>query len=188
MKQTIILIIAFNIFLIPCLAQTKKAAINKILSSNVGGNAKINSELASVYIKVEGDGKFTSDRIKETYDITWFRLYNNFKGEISFCAYDLSVSPTGKIGLHYKIEKTSNYADLSSENNEEISRGFPRYDFCNRYKLKSGKTFLFGVPKNQLVKDTRITIQFFYSWEDEIISNEPENYVYYYAPYHRVEK
>ncbi len=188
MKQTIILVIAFNIFFIPCLAQKKKVAANSVKTSTVGKSAKINSEQASIFIKVEGDGKYTSDRAKETYDITWFRLYNNFKGDISFCVYDLSVSPTGKIGLHYEIEKNPNYANSSSENNEEISNGFPRYDFCNRYKLKGGKSFLFGIPKSQLVKETRIKIQFFYAWEDEFISNEPVNYVYYYAPYHRVEK
>ncbi len=158
---------------------------------NVSGKSKIQfnkvkllEDKPSVYVTFENYGKFTPATAKKTYDIAWFRLHNNFKGAISFCSYDSSVSPTGKIGVHYEIEKTPNRTDLSSRNNDSVPIGFPPYDFCNSYNLKSGKTFLFGIPQNHLLKDTRVKIQFYFPWEDELdflTVKEPQHYIYYYV-------
>ncbi len=86
--------------------------------------------------------------------------------------------------MHYEIEKSPDRSDSTTRNNEDIPRGFTRFDFCRTYTLKSGGSFLFGVIQNHLIKDTRIKIQIFYPWEDEVdygVVKEPQHYVYIYA-------
>ena len=185
MKKIIILAIIFILFLIPCLAQRKiKGVKKKPTLSSIKRIGKINQELPSVYVTFENYGKYYWDRTKQTYDIAWFRLHNNFRENISFCYYDTSVSATGKIGVHYEIEKSPNNADPTSRNNEDIPTGFIPFDVCDSYTLKSGKNFLFGIIQDHLIKDTRIKIHFYYSWEDELdfgTVKEPQHYVYFYA-------
>lgn len=186
MKQIIFLTILSLILLFPCSAQKKIKSVKKksTISSIHRKSGKINQEQPSVYVTFENYSKYTWDKTQETYDVAWFSLHNNFSGNISFCQYDTSLSATGKIGAHYEIEKVPNINDPTTKNNEDTPRGFPRFDFCNDYKLKSGANFLFGIIQNHLIKGTRIKIQIFYPWEDEMdfgVVNDPKHYIYFYA-------
>jgi len=170
---------------IPCAAQKKiKRVVKNSAISNIQKSQKINRDKPSVYVTFENYDKNTWERTGETYNIVWLRLHNNFKGDISFCYYDVSVSATGKTGVFWEVEKKPDNTDLSSRNNEDVPTGFRRFDFCNTYKLKSGSSFLFGVIEGHLSKENRIKIQFFYPWEDayeSITGREPQHYVYYYG-------
>ncbi len=185
MKQVILFIIISITLLIPCEAQKKiKNVVRKSTNSSVYRVGKIKQEQPSVYVTFENYGKYTWDKTQQTYDIAWFRLHNNFSGNISFCYYDTSVSATGKIGVHYEIEKSPNNSDSTTRNNEDIPRGFTTFDFCDAYTLKSGKTFLFGIIQNHLIEDTRIKIQIYYPWEDKLdygTVKEPQHYIYFYV-------
>jgi hypothetical protein len=146
-------------------------------------NARIDGEKSAVHITFE---KITTIVIKredrsEFYNVVWLRLHNNLKGPISFYSYDESVSPTGKKGIHYGIEKTSSGKSLN-EADKEIPNGFPPYDIANYTRLESGKSYLFGIPQFHLIEDTRIAIQIFYPWQvgRESPSDQTVNFVYFY--------
>lgn len=141
---------------------------------------KLNNDMPSVYVTFEKYEKLYSEKTNQTLEIVWLRVHNNFKGDITFCSYDTSVSPTGKIVLNYIAEKTLDFADLSTRNNESIPLGMPGFDICNEYGLKSGNSFLFGVYQKDLTKDRSIKIQFVYPWEDAFdarTGNEPNHFV-----------
>jgi hypothetical protein len=136
----------------------------------------------SVYITFDKFGEFASAARKETYEIIWFRLHNNFRGPISFCYYDLSVSPTGKIGLQYLVEKNLDLSDLATRNNESVPLGMPGGDICDLYSLAPGKTFLFGVLKSHLTRGRNIKVRFFFPWEGPFKNKtgyDPEHFVYF---------
>lgn len=179
MKFIIYVLLFFFSLTLQIYPQSKNiSTVSKVKS----GNKKLSKDKPSAYITFEKYDEFTSDRTKKTYDIAWFLIHNNFGESISFCYYDLSVSPTGKIGLHYEVEKDLDFTDLSSRNNEFIPLGFPSYDMCNAYKLGSGKTFLFGIPQSHLTENTRFKVKFFYDWEDvyeSFTGKEPEHYIYF---------
>lgn len=179
---TIILLAVFS-FAFQVNAQSKTDSNKEKTSTN---DLKLNKDKPSVYITFEKYDQFYFERTDQTYDIIWLRVHNNFKGDISFCSYDTSVSPTGKIGLDYIAEKRLDLSDLSTRNNESVPLGMPGFDLCNQYVLKSGESFPFGVHQKDLVKGNQIKIRFFYPWEDAYkawTGNEPTHYIYYYAFY-----
>lgn len=161
------------------LSQTE---LRKRISQNQLNNISLEANKPDVYITFDKITTYKSNR-NETYEVVWLRLHNNLKGSISFYDYDESLTPTGKIGIHYIVEKQLKYDKPSSRDSSPLPLGFPPYDAPTFYELKSGKSFLFGIPKPHLIEGAKIRIQIFYPWEvgQELqINRNPEHFVYFY--------
>lgn len=144
-------------------------------------NITINPSKPDVFITFDKITTYNSNQ-NEKYEVVWLRLHNNLKGNISFYDYDESVSPTGKIGIHYMVEKIPKNYKMSSRDNSEMPLGFPPYDAPTFYELKGGKSFLFGIPKPHFIEDSMIKIQIFYPWEvgrELEINRNPEHFIYF---------
>lgn len=162
-----------------CYSQTKTKKVN---SANNLTKVKIDENKADVYITYENISTYTSKR-NETYKVVWLRLHNNLKGSISFFSYDDSLTPTGKKGIHYGIEKVPSYDESK---NGKIPIGYPPDDLVFITVLKSGKSYLFGIPEFHLIDYTHIKIQFFYPWEvgqefdfERSTGKAPEHFIYF---------
>ncbi len=156
----------------------KKTKTKKVLSY------KLNELMPTVYITFEKYETFVYERTRESFDMILLRVHNNSKGTVSFSSYDGSLSPSGKTTLHYRAENVPISSNQSSRNNEKVSQGVPDSDVFNELKVKSGKSFLFVVFKDDLEKGKRIKVQFSYPWEDSFsafLGEEPEHIVYFYA-------
>ncbi len=141
-----------------------------------------------MYIEFEKISKHTYEIEGRTksHNVVWLRLHNNMKGSISFFSYDISVSRTGKKGIHYLVKKLLRISEPSSRDNSNIPIGFPPYDGLELSELKSGKSSSFGIPQIHMIKGTKIAIEFFYPWQvgrEFEVDDEPENYVYFLEGY-----
>jgi hypothetical protein len=145
-------------------------------------NFKLNKDKPTVFITFERYQTFVYERTKESFDMVVLRIHNNSKGTITFSSYDGSVSPWGKTTIHYRAELIPDESKPSTRNNEKIPPGVPDTDVFSELEIKSGKSFLFVVFKEDLEKGKRIKIQFSYPWEDAFYAfngSEPEHLVYF---------
>jgi hypothetical protein len=62
--------------------------------------------------------------------------------------------------------------------NIDVPVGYNTGNTCSLFEVKSGKSLLFAVPAEHLVKGLSIKIPFSYEWEDETVNN-PTHFVYF---------
>lgn len=147
-------------------------------------NIKISADNPSVYITFEKFGKRTPLREGESEDGMWLRIHNNIRHSIRFCSFGTSeegeqlIAPNNEfqIGINYDIEIT-NYK-LFGKTRADAPNGYPTGSLCFGYELKAGKSVLFSVPAEHLVKGLSIKIPFKYEWEEESEDN-PTHFVYF---------
>jgi len=146
----------------------------------------IKSNEPSVFISFEKSGKAHPLFQGETDDRYWLRLRNNTKGDIEFCYFEVEKQ-YGDIAIRYNIEQENNFGSeapvsstsqvLATQGNktseasaaEQIPNGYALGDSCLVYRLSSGRSVLFSVPKVHLNRSDgsfRIDIPFKYGWED----------------------
>lgn len=160
-------------------------AQNAIVDPSVrNASTKLIEKFPSVYISFDNTELITSKASLNKYEVAWFRLHNNTRFVLRFCAYDTSISRTGKPGIHYEIEKVWNYSDTGLPSPPILVSSFPATDLCTYQSLESGKAFLFGVQKAEiLTENSRLRIRFQFPWESErdvLLGNEVEHFVYFY--------
>ncbi len=126
------------------------------------------------------------------------RLHNNMRWNVLVCQYDKPPGATDVIGVHYSLvetpktifdpETTTTYADgrvVSSKTPEKvIPRGYPKFDFCDPYELKSGQSILFPVSQDHLIREARLSVDFYYAWEnvnEARTGKEPWHSVVFYS-------
>jgi hypothetical protein len=110
-------------------------------------------------------------RAGESDQGVWLRLHNNTRWPI---VIEMNSVPSeyGDAGLFYDVVSDS----------KVILEG--QCHVCSSNKLSPGRSLLFSLPREDLVKGGAIRINFSYGWEnpdDVFAGREPEHYVYFYA-------
>lgn len=149
-----------------------KSAPKKIIASRPG--------VSMSFIRFE---QIRSNEKGLRHRLAWIRIDNNMTFPIRFCSYDGSVSPNGKVGATFELEKIPNLTEPSSRDNSSLPLGMIGYDMCTERTIKSGKSFEFALSIDSYRRDTRIKFQFFYDWEDAFetrTGNEPSHFVYFF--------
>src|SRR3954452_13178796 len=104
---------------------------------------------------------------------------------ISFCIFGLSKESTlptkpeenTQIGLYYDV--ILNARSLADNRPlPKVPVGYPIRGACQNYELQSGRSLLFGIPKEHLAEELSIRIGFSYEWE-KISENNPIHLVYF---------
>ena len=107
--------------------------------------------------------------------VVWLQLNNNYRWGISVCHFDKTDVKQGIVGLHYEMEAMDQSRLINSSHSDsttnsptltQMPRGNPTFDFCDEFRLKSGTTIRFKVPRSEFVRWARLKVPFFMEWED----------------------
>jgi hypothetical protein len=140
---------------------------------------------SGVYVTFERLGKRTPLRNDENGEGVWLRLHNNMRYSISLCAFgitekgeqQITYGKDTQIGVKYDV--VLNPVALTEERpNIDVPTGYNTGSTCHLFRVKSGKSFIFAVPAEHLVKGLSIRIPYIYEWEDETINN-PTHLVFF---------
>lgn len=160
-------------------------AQNKIRTVGKAPNPKVIADKSGVYVTFERLGKRTPLRDDENGEGVWLRLHNNMRYSISLCAFGISeegeqLITYGKdtqIGVKYDV--VLNPVAITAERpNIDVTVGYNTGSTCHLFEVKSGKSLVFAVPAEHLVKGLSIKIPFSYEWEDETVNN-PTHFVFF---------
>jgi hypothetical protein len=159
-------------------AQDKKESSEK---KTLADYFLIEKNKPSVYIKFEKSGTASPLYEGEGRERYWLRLFNNTRGNVSFCFHKVAKE-YGDIGIYYDVEeilskngegypeieeptvKTKKETESKSEKTEpqkvnpedvKIPHGYSYGDVCVVYNLESGKSVLFSIPKEHLIVGKR---------------------------------
>jgi hypothetical protein len=160
-------------------AQNKKRTAGKTPSPTVV------ADKPGVYVTFERFGKRTPLRDDEGGEGVWLRLNNNMRYSISVCYFSIleegeqlnTLSKNAQTGVKYDVVLNS-VAITDERPNIDVPIGYNTGDTCTVFKLKSGKSLVFAVPAEHLVKGLSIKIPFIYEWEEESEDN-PTHFVYF---------
>ena len=192
MKGLFFLLSALVLLLLP----VSHFGINPKMAIQNNAQVRVVKNKPSVYISFEREGKREPLYPEESTKGIWLRLHNNTRWTIYFCAFDVP-SIYGERGLYHEVEKLSvdkeggTYKDsadkaepMSSSQASQPPVGYRNNHTCRVFRLLSGKSILFSVPREHLGEGLAIKIAFNYSWEnliDVIEGTEPEHYAYFYS-------
>lgn len=126
---------------------------------------KVDDRKPAVYLELQ-------DSAVENDNQLWFRLHNNTK-------WSIRLEASG--GDPRRDDRVLFYSILSSR--DVLKEDFP-CRVCSIVLLRSGRNFLFGVPKARLDNIYALRLTFSYEWEDDLdvfARKEPSHYVYFYA-------
>jgi hypothetical protein len=166
MKFKVQILIVLTICLYPCLAQKKELNTTDV---------RLVKNHPHVYISYEREAKIEPLYEGESNKRIWLRFHNNSKWKVMFCS-NLVPKEYGETEVEYEIERYIGSGEVPSA----------RYsDACGYFSLKSGKTVLFSIPQEHLLKGLAIKIQFRYEWETEPNGSdnllEPKHYTFFYS-------
>jgi hypothetical protein len=143
---------------------------------------KLTPNKPSAYIKFERIGKGEPLEIDEGNERIWLRLINNTKWTVTLFEFDMIEGNAGK-GLYYEIER-----EIDNGLPKEVPIGYRRTGdaFSPAALLKSGKSILFSVPREHLVENLTIRIDFNFIWERNkekaySTESEPRHSIYFSA-------
>jgi hypothetical protein len=160
-------------------AQNKKRAVCKITKPT------LIADKPGVYVSFEKYGKRTPLREDESGEVVWLRLHNNMRYSISLCAFGISeegeelimYSKNTQVGVRYDV--VLNPVPITEERpNIDVPLGYNTVSTCHLFEVKPGKSMLFAVPVEHLVKGLSIQIPFSYEWEEKTVDN-PTHFVYF---------
>lgn len=148
-------------------------------------NPTIVTDKPGVYVAFERLGKRTPLRDDESGDGVWLRLYNNMRYSISLCAFGISeegeqlitYGKNTQIGVKYDVVLNA-LAITDERPNVNVPVGYNTVSTCHLFKVQPGKSMVFAVPAEHLVKGLSIKIPFSYVWEGETVNN-PTHFVYF---------
>ncbi len=166
------------------LSFTAKAQ-NKIRTTGKSTNPTVITDKSGVYVTFERFGKRTPLRDDEDGEGVWLRLNNNMHHSVSVCVFGISdegeelitYRKGAQIGLKYDVVLNP-VSITNNQSQPNVPIGYNTGDTCNLFRIKSGKSMLFAVPSEHLVKGLSIKIFFIYEWEDETVNN-PTHLVYF---------
>lgn len=164
---------------------------NKNSSPKKAASLKLEAQKPSVYITFEKAGKRVPLRDDESDKGIWLRLHNNMRYSIRFCAFGISdgeqmafFEKNSELGLNYEVEFLDESKFLGSSGGEkpnalpDVPVGYPVSGICHYYELEAGKSAVFAVPAEHLVKGLSIKVPFKYEWEEESEDN-PTHFAYF---------
>lgn len=160
-------------------------AQNKIRTAGKVPNPTVIANKSGVYVTFERFGKRTPLRDDESGEGVWLRLNNNMRYSISVCAFIIpeegeqlnTFNKNAQMGVKYDV--VLNPVAITDERpNIDVPVGYNTGNTCSLFEVKSGKSLLFAVPAEHLVKGLSIKIPFSYEWEDETVNN-PTHFVYF---------
>mgnify|MGYP001770978688 CR=1 FL=1 len=169
-------LIGFALFLF--VSSFTAEAQNKIRTAGKVPNPTIIAGKSGVYVTFERFGKRTPLRDDENGEGVWLRLHNNMRHSISVCAFSIpeqgehvaKFNKDAQIGVKYDV--VLNPVAITDERiNIDVPVGYNTGDTCNLFEVKSGKSLVFVVPAEHLVKGLSIRIPFKYEWENETVNN-----------------
>lgn len=190
MKAILFALLFFVCFPSLSYVHAQRKATNKARST-----VRLVKDKPSVYITFERKGKRGPLDAGESNVGIWLRLHNNTRWDISFCASGVPEE-YGEVGMYYEVEEIpfqesgGSYAQaaqgetLAKIEKREIPPGHRIGHVCHVYKLLSGKSLVFSVPREHLAENLAIKVAFNYGWEeseDSISGLEPHHSVYFYA-------
>ncbi len=172
-----ILVTAFNV-------QSQVKTGNKNLDAGEKAAHILLSDKPSVYIDFERTGKRPAPGDDVSDEAVWLELHNNMRFSIKFCAFSLvdqkgnllTYREAGEIGIRYEVELTNPTKFVGTKS--DVPLGNKVTDFCHVWVLETGKSVVFSVPAEHLVKGLSIRVPFNYEWEDES-QNNPTHFVYF---------
>lgn len=177
----LIICLVFSIFVLPfdAMAQNKTKNSKKIKSPVVVKNK------SGVYVSFERFGKRVPLRENEKGDGAWLRLNNNMLYSISVCIFGISdkaelfmdSEKNTQVGIEYDV-LLNPISETDQRPIIDVPIGYNTDSVCQIYTIKSGKSLMFAVPLEHLVKGLSIKIPFNYGWEEEMINN-PMHFVYF---------
>ncbi len=182
-KMLLQLLIGFALFFF--VSSFTIEAQNKVRTISKAPNPKVIAGKSGVYITFEHLGKRTPLRNNENGEGVWLRLHNNMVYSISICAFGITengeqlitYSKDTQIGVEYDV--VLNPVAITDERpNIDVPVGYNTGSTCHLFEVKSGKSLVFGVPVEHLVKGLSIKIPFSYEWEDETVNN-PTHFVFF---------
>jgi len=123
---------------------------------------RLSRDKPSVYISYEHSAKREPIHTGESDEGIWLRLHNNTKWAIKF---PVSGAPEkhGDIGMFYILEVISELPDEVTE----IPKGYELGHVYSPFKLRSGASVLFSVPREHLPKGVVLRVRFSYEWENQ---------------------
>jgi len=160
-------------------------AQNKIRTVGKVSNPTVIADKSGVYVTFERLGKRTPLRDDEGGEGVWLRLNNNMRYSISVCAFSIpeegeqltTFNKNTQISVKYDV--LLNPVSLTDDRPQpNVPVGYNTGDTCSLFEVKSGKSMIFVVPTEHLVKGLSIKIPFSYEWEDETVNN-PTHFVFF---------
>jgi hypothetical protein len=159
-------------------AQNKKRVVGNATPTVVANKP-------GVYVSFGRLGKRTPLRDDESGEGIWLRLHNNMRYSISLCAFGISdegeqlitYGKNTQVGVKYDV--VLNPVAITDERPKiDVPVGYNTGSTCHLFEVKSGRSMVFAVPAEHLVKGLSIKIPFSYEWEDETVGN-PTHFVYF---------
>jgi hypothetical protein len=136
---------------------------NKLESSKE--TCRLDTKFPSAYITFEKFGKRTPLYYpNESNEGIWLRFHNNSKWSITVRTFGVSKE-YGDFGIFYEIK--SLLKEDKIKNNAEIPIGYREKHISSAYTLKSGKSFLFSIPREHLAEGLFLLVRFSYEWEQD---------------------
>ena len=132
---------------------------------------RLNKNMPTVYITFERAGKRRPLEEGEGEEGVWLRIHNNMRWPLRL---DMNGVPKeyGDAALLYDV-----LAEGKAMNERQCH-------VCSSNELHAGRTLLFSLPREDLVKGGGIRIRFSYGWEhaeDVFADREPQHFVYFYS-------
>ncbi len=135
-------------------------------------DGRLSKNHPSVYITLERTGKIASPENGALEERVWLRLRNNTRWTLWHKAHGWTTNQYGDGGVFYDIENYKTH---------EIKIG--NYcESCSVVPLAPGRSLLFSISRNDLEKDSRIRINFWWAWQnqnDVAGGREFESWVYF---------
>lgn len=164
--SSILILLSFSAY-----AQEKK-------TTNRPPDIRLVKNKPSIFISYERSGKRQPLKNGESQKGVWLRLHNNTKWQIIFPAFGVPVE-FGDVGMFYEIE-TEGKSTAGDSN--EIPKGYELDEVYSTIRLGPGKSVLFSIPYEHLIKGLKLRIRFSYEWEnqnDVFADREPLHFVYF---------
>lgn len=141
---------------------------------------RVLSDKPSVYVAYERTGKRKPLYESESDEGIWLRLHNNTKWTIIFPAFGVPKL-YGDLGMFYFLESVSKNkaADIS-----DLPKGYELGHLFSTFRLKSGESVLFSIPREHLPKGVILRVRFSYEWEnqdDVFADREAQHFVIFRA-------
>ena len=140
-------------------------------SSGAKSEFRLRKDVPTVYITFERAGKRKPLEQGESEQRIWLRLHNNARWRLRL-AMNGVPKEYGEAALFY---------DVLSEGKVVVER---RCHVCSSNQLRPGRSLLFSLPREDLVKGGAIRVKFSYGWEhpdDVFADREPQHFVYFYS-------
>ncbi|HEX8162592.1 MAG TPA: hypothetical protein VF538_12005 [Pyrinomonadaceae bacterium] len=135
----------------------------------------------TVYLSIDHTGPRKPLYEEESGNGIWLKLHNNTLWPIVFPVFGVSKE-WGDLGMFYDIEFEG---EQKSRAITPLPRGYKLGHVSTLFTLPSGRSVVFSIPREHLVKGLKICVNFNYNWEASergwVRDDEPKHYVYFYG-------